>query len=397
MPSGQSKIPAHKNGSFFTMYAPNDTKRSLLVQELGKIQIASKNSELWQRSELTEMQKNVVHQLNLLDASEGNMPRSYAKEDWTAAASGSIPESAMKPRKHVDTRQAYNDYLKEATTPSVEEYHKLQSLGSNMSFYDYAHAKLDAQTKSYSQFAYEMSLGKPQFLSYGDVTEVNRPEGAYYVRGEGYAHANATFPRYTKANANGGSVNGGYKFKHDIDDFNVVESNTLWDQIRQTSSGTLFETNCYALALDMTSSPDGTKLISDRMDPKYALQPGMLSPKTPEYYYYNGAYFISKDGTYSELVQAIKNDVDALGKTMVSYDPEKCDRSSGYVIAVAVGYKGNEKNFHCMRLNSHDLWESKDGENEAVELENDKPAEEILRDMGYTDFVGLFYITEDNK
>ena len=399
---GRSSIPAHKNGSFISINASNAKKRELMETELGRIR-NTRGSTRRERDELSRRQKNVIHQLNTLDALEGKPPKPYVGMDSRADAKGSIPKpdterkvvvpGSGKPEVYANARAEYGEYAKQARTPNADEYQQMVKAGANMSYDQYVHWKLNSQTQSFEQFSQNRAVGRPDSQTIGGVTVEHGQSAAYYSDSGSYTPANAPAAEYMHTAGADENKGSGYKFHHNVGDFNVEGDNTFWDEIRHTKEGTLFETNCYALALDLTSFPDGSKFSSDRDNPKYALQPGMLSPgKTPEHYYTQGKYFYSADGIYSALVQAMKDDVSSLGKKMVSYDSEKCDRKAGYVIAVAVGYKGDAKNFHCMRLNSDDMWESKDGSNKAIEIGGNTPPEKIMSDMGYSEFVGLFFI-----
>ena len=193
----------------------------------------------------------------------------------------------------------------------------------------------------------------------------------------------------------------GYKFDHSLEEFNVSEENSkliLWFKniLGFRRNGTLYETNCYAFALDLISNPlTNEDFNSNRRSEEYALQPGMLSGG-----YCTKELFNQENlRGYIQLIDMMQDDVEVLGKTMEVYDPLIHKNDEGYVIAVVArhndenGYNGN---FHLFRLNGNQEWESKDGSTEAMIVGNNEDSiSEIAAQMGYPDFLGLYYIRDD--
>ena len=82
-------------------------------------------------------------------------------------------------------------------TPDVNEYRRLQELGTTLSFNQYAHEKLNSTPKSYSEYTYGGI--SPEYRSYGGVTAVSRPDGSYFSRDSGNTQTNTVWEEDRRA------------------------------------------------------------------------------------------------------------------------------------------------------------------------------------------------------
>lgn len=199
----RSSIPSNRRGSYITLEIPKSKKRELMEQELSKIR-STRGATVRQRSELSRRQKNVIHQLQKLDASEGKAPRSYADESGPDQTKAAVTKKAVvpgsgEPKVYADAREEYSEYARQARTPSVEEYQQMIKAGATITYDQYVHRKLNAQVKSYEQFSRERAMGKPEVQTYGGVTVEKRPDAAYYSESGSYAPANSPATEYSES------------------------------------------------------------------------------------------------------------------------------------------------------------------------------------------------------
>ena len=86
------------------------------------------------------------------------------------------------PAKPKVTPQEYAKARKQATTPTQAEYVQLRKSGINMSYGQYVNEKQQARFPSYGQYAYDRSVGKPTYQTFGAVQVVNHQSGTAYYK-----------------------------------------------------------------------------------------------------------------------------------------------------------------------------------------------------------------------
>ena len=117
----RSNIPSHQSGSYLRMNVSNAKKRDLLEQELDRIQVEKTHiTTARQKDALSFREKNVVHQLQTLDAAAGKEPGRYASKD--AELKKAVTVDGVKPNAKTDSDAAKKAEEAAKNVPEVRAF-----------------------------------------------------------------------------------------------------------------------------------------------------------------------------------------------------------------------------------------------------------------------------------